>query len=255
MKLLFVLESQFSKLPEGDVNKFLVTTLPKLTNELLSFIGCLRHGSAWGSLHHTRAIIEIAAMVNHINASPAKRERRLAKYAEFTDFVRCQFFLGLTPDSDGSISEAAAARGLPPPTTAEVSLWWKRIETWRSLYVTAKRPDLSQVRYWHAPASLEQLVRDLGSDDAWWSNYERLCHGTHVSPLGYRLVVQGNPMLVGFRGDQPHVLLALQGLTMAFARCIVEFDKLLEEKLIGALEPEASALLLAARAERERLKS
>jgi hypothetical protein len=202
LRVMHLIECRHLTIPDTSEGQIFQLLAVKACNEALGFVACCRAGSTWSAYHHTRALFEVYASTEHIVAKPASRQKRVARFLEYRDFVRYQKHLG------------QLAKNLPPEdfeaqrmvSIADVQSLETRRDHWCKLY---GQQDLLKVQHWHSPASIRSMFEDCDrkppSDDPvatstrdWWFSYELVCHMTHVSPVGHFGVGAGGLPVLGF---------------------------------------------------------
>jgi hypothetical protein len=255
LRVMFVVEA--NRVPKFPGSEPMYTILPKLTNELFAFAGCLRAGSLHGAWQHIRGIQEVHGAVHYLYlADPADSAARTNRYVEQgralpwlrRQHVRNEHAKQRSGGAKLKVSDAHLKR--VEAATADACAWVDdaQIARWSQIFQVdvVKKP---QRVVWHLDKSISQLLTDAGYDgaddddenDAAWF-YQVLCQPTHVTAVGHRLTAgSGNARLIGWDTEMLVVAIATcAGSTYQLTRVL---DKVHPFGLADAISGDVRALL------------
>jgi len=170
--------------------------LSKFINEGWAIIGCFERAAFLSNYHHIRAALELIATYNWVFYKNNKIERRINKYFEFMDLFSYQLYLKY---GDNKSSEYLPF--FKNINIEKINSWKAKEEFWMKLY-SLRNNDLSEIKNWHYPASIENILNEF-SNKKLKMFYEEFSHGTHLSPYSHSLgtddTILGLP--IGIDGD------------------------------------------------------
>lgn len=149
-----------------DIGIFCEDILRKLLNESVGFLGDLKQGAFFASLHHFRALIELYASAFYCFSDEGKEKKALEKYICFS---KAFFYQKLQTDS------------------SYLGLSQEKINKLKNEYEMFKLRlgsvfDLKKnIKSWRGGLSIEDLLAKL--PDSYTKDYEAVCHCIHFSPL------------------------------------------------------------------------
>ena len=198
LRFAHALEEKTLDLKDGNECEFLSAVLVKTTNEMFATVGSLRIGALLASHHHARSVLELFAALEHVYCSPSKRERKLEKFVEYPNVEKYLHFRDWQMRlSNGVVTKDEFAQGCHVSESRFQELE-KRLSEWQRVW-NLNDSDPSQVQNWHYRATIDGLFQSSEETKDLWGTYEMLCHATHLSPLGERVV--GGHFLIGFPRD------------------------------------------------------
>jgi len=200
LRFSHALEEETLDLKDGNEREFLLSVLVKTVNEMFATIGSLRHGALISCYHHPRSVFELFAALEHIYCNPSKLQRKLEKFLEYPNVAKYLYFHDWQRRlSSGEVTEDQFAQECRVSETDFKELV-KRLPKWQRIWkLKGNNPDPEVIRNWHYPATIEGLFQSSEETKGLWEDYEMLCHATHLSPLGDRVV--GGNFLIGFPQD------------------------------------------------------
>ena len=198
LRFAHALEEKTLDLKDGNEREFLFAVLVKTTNEMFATVGSLRNGALLASHHHARSVLELFAALEHVYCNPSKRERKLEKFVEHPNVEKYLHYRDWQMRlSNGGVTKDEFAQGCHVSEIRFQELE-KRLSEWQRIWkLDGLDPD--HIQNWHYPATISGLFQSSEETKNLLDSYEKLCHATHLSPLGERVV--GGHFSIGFPRD------------------------------------------------------
>lgn len=192
--------------PNNDAGSVLLALIVKLTNELFAFCGCMRAAALLGSYHHLRVLLELRAALHYLFGEVKDTPKRVSQFLEFERMAPWQRYRTLELARDKGLREPASRGSITQDEFVRVNLVSQdriahatpdQIKIWMALWGFTNPDKLARdQQHWHE-GGIRTLMLSLDPTGGQYRSYEVLCHATHISPLGHRLI--GGPMqLLGF---------------------------------------------------------
>jgi hypothetical protein len=238
LKLAYALNHNLIDLPDSKKGRAIRVLIAKIAHEAMAFSGGLRAGTLDGGWHHLRALIEVRAALLYLFADKAHTEVRLEQFLEYGDFMVWQKRKQLdddlkntriTPlgfDRQNTVSDALLAT-----VTPQVIANWRRI--WGK-----NDKELMKIRHWHR-GTIKDLIDAVPSEHSLNREYEILCQGTHVSPVGHRLANDRGARTLGYEAKDAHSATRSMGLHLL--KALRQIDLALDKKLMNHIRAELDA--------------
>lgn len=184
LKLLFLVENKTLQIPNDNRADYVMHIYSKTSQELLAFISCLKSGSLHGAIHHLRAIIEVYVVTNYVYArgNDQKQNKRLKKYREYPGLKKYHLYETLRRMLEANKitkDEFDTDCILKPDEIA--SFTENKLNEWRRLWSNDTKIDLLEVRYWHYPCNIENLLSEALKSNK--TIYDIICNVVHFSPM------------------------------------------------------------------------
>lgn len=227
-------------LPPGEEGRALKSIVGMFTNQLWAFSATVRAGALYGAWHHVRAVLEIHASLHYLFADEASKQRRIQQFLAFADMRSwvAQQKLERARDAKKITPGEFEIRNVVPKEVLE-RFTDEVVESWCQLFGRKTRDALLKKHYWHDDP-METLIDRLDPSGGLYSQYEFMCHATHVSSFGYALSSPGGPRMIGF--DQPQLELAVGRMFATMLEVLEQLDQLVGGSLMTALQDEMVAL-------------
>lgn len=167
----------------------------KILDEGAAFISCLKSGSLFSALHHTRALIEIYSLVNTCFSNKSNFNKYLNRYINFRKIV---IYNRIQDQQKGKTDWGMSPEFIEQNKNIDHALLKKSFKT--------PKEDFSKIKAWTGSTKMKNFLSAL-SDKTHLNNYDFICCYTH--PTGFR-----NGNLVGkdvFTSDwKKHLLIAVK---------------------------------------------
>ncbi len=145
----------------------------KILDEGAAFISCLKSGSLFSALHHTRSLIEIYSLVSTSFSGEANFEKYLNRYINFRKIVIYNRIQEQTRGTkDWGLSQEFIEQN---SSTQHDSL--------KKYFKISSEEDLSKIKAWTGKTKIKDFLSSL-ADKAHINNYDIICCYTH--PTGFR---------------------------------------------------------------------
>lgn len=192
LRLSYALENKILDLKKDKEKVFLTTILVKTVNESFATIGSIEHGALLASYHHIRSIFELFACLEHVYSNPSKRERKLEKFIEFPNIANYLYLRKLDEQLSACEITKEQFEQACHSVKSNPSELEKRLPEWKRIWnLTGNDSNVKMIQNWHHPATIENLFKSSKETKEIWVIYEMICHATHLSPLGQRLIGGG----------------------------------------------------------------
>lgn len=239
-RLAYVLNHNLIDVPNSNKGKAIRLMIAKIAHEVFAFCGGLRAGTLDGGWHHLRALIEVRAALHYIFADKTQTKVRLEQFFEYGDFMLWQRrkqadddlqnnrITPLQYDKQNLVSDEMMARVTP-----------QMLDNWRTIWGRSDAK-LMTLKHWHR-GTIKDLIEAVGVDVKRDVNreYEVLCQGTHVSPVGHRLANDAGERTLGYEAKEAHS--AITSMVGHMFRALRQIDLALDKKLLKHIVAELKA--------------
>lgn len=167
--------SEDNKININNTNKeiFCNDLFCKILDEGAAFISCLKSGSLYSALHHTRALIEIYSLVSKSFSNENNFEKYLNRYINYRKVVISNRIQEQTRGiKDWGLSQDFIEQN---SNIQHDSL--------KKHFKISSKEDLSKIKAWTGKSKIKDFLSSL-TDKAHINNYDFICCYTH--PTGFR---------------------------------------------------------------------
>lgn len=155
----------------------------KILDETTGFLGCIKQGSFYSAFHHSRALIELYAIINYCFSKEGQNSGALVLFEQYKVLRRHVLYLEL---EDGNNQWNFSEENKQFFKKNYSSLDPKILEVFKFKNIEEARKEIKLSSSW-LPRKIirfNEMIEKAGIPHS--ANYEKLCYYAHFSPLSDR---------------------------------------------------------------------